>query len=347
MQYRRLGDTDLSLSVIGFGCGGNAGLMTRGDAGEQTRIIARALELGIKYFDNSPDYGNCVAESNLGRALKELGAKPLLNSKVEIRAENLDDIAGHVVASTEASLSRLGAERLDMMQIHNGPTARPLVMEGKFYAQLPIEHFTRKGGAIEGVERLLRAGKIRHAGFICRGGDGDEVRRILDTGLFKLINTPFTLFNPTAGYDAPGLAGKDYGSVINLAKARGGGAAIYSPLASGFLTDDALRGDDRHPLARAYDMRAESSIRLRKQATAVSFLARENGISLAQAAFRFILGHPGVVVGLGGFSTREQMEEIAAVADMPAFTQAEMARLRAVWANNFGPYTNGHLHRPT
>ena len=60
--------------------------------------------------------------------------------------------------------------------------------------------------------------------------------------------TPFTLFNPTAGHSAPGLKGKDYGLVINAAMERGAGAAIYSPLASGFLTDDALRGDDRHPL---------------------------------------------------------------------------------------------------
>ena len=160
---------------------------------------------------------------------------------------------------------------------------------------------------------------------------------MLDSGLFQLVNTPFTLFNPTAGYAAPGLKGvKDFGGVINRARERGGGAAIYSPLASGFLTDDALRGDNRHPLARAYDMNSESSTRLRKQAAAVAFLARENGISLAQAAFRFILTHPGVIVGLGGFSTLEQMEEIARVADMPPFTAGDMTRLAAVWANNFG-----------
>ena len=181
MQYRKIGETDINLSAIGFGCGGNAGLMIRGSGAEQTRIVARALELGINYFDNSPDYGNGVAEINLGRVLKQLRARPLVNSKVEIRAENLGDIAGHVVASTEASLKRLGVDHLDMMQIHNGPCAQPPVMEGKYYAQLWIEHFTRPGGAIEGVERLLRDGKIRYAGFICRGNDGVEVRQILSS----------------------------------------------------------------------------------------------------------------------------------------------------------------------
>ena len=135
---------------------------------------------------------------------------------------------------------------------------------------------------------------------------------------------------------APGLKAKDYGLVINAAMERGAGAAIYSPLASGFLTDDALRGDNRHPLARAYDMQSEASVRFRKMAQAVSFLARENGVTLAQAAIRFILTHPGVTTALGGFSTIGQLEEIAAVPDMGPFPPETMARVEKIWADNFG-----------
>jgi len=54
VKYRHIPNTTLSLSEIGFGCGGNAGLMVRGGAGEQSHIIARALDLGINYFDNAP-----------------------------------------------------------------------------------------------------------------------------------------------------------------------------------------------------------------------------------------------------------------------------------------------------
>ncbi len=336
MRFNKIGAAELSLSAIGFGCGGNAGLMVRGSARDQTRIAARALELGINYFDNSPDYGDGAAEINLGRALREIGAKPLLNSKVEIRAENLSGIAGHVVASAEASLRRLGAERLDVFQIHNGPCARPPVMAGKDYAHLWIGHFTAADGAMEGVRRLLRDGKIRAAGFICRGNDAAEAGELLGSGLFHLINAPFTLLNPTAGYAIPGWsAGKDFGGIINSAAARGAGTAVYSPLASGFLTGAALAGGPRHPLARAYDMSAAASLRLQKQARAVSFLASEHGTTLAQAAFRFILGHPGVTTALGGFSAMEQLEEIAAAADMPPFGADAMARLQALWTADF------------
>ena len=336
MQYRIVGETGLRLSAIGFGCGGNAGLMLRGEAREQTRIVARALELGINYFDNAPDYGDGLAEMNLGRALKEIGARPLLNSKVEIRAENLGGIESHVVASCEGSLKRLGVEQLDVLQIHNGPSAAPPEM-GSRYTQLHMEHFTRRGGAMDGLRRLHRDGKFRFAGFICRGGDGAEVRTLLDSGLFQIINAPFTLINPTAGHEASGLRGvKDYQGCINAAQARGIGAAVYSPLASGFLTDDAVAGLDRNRLARAYDMNSEASARLRKQAAAVSFLARENGITLAQAAFRFVLTHGGVSVALGGFSDLQQLEEIAAAPDMGPFSADAMARLADVWRANFG-----------
>src|SRR4051812_18639830 len=119
MERRRLANTDLSLSEIGFGCGGNAGLMVRGSAQEQQRIIGRALELGINYFDNAPDYGDGVAEENLGRALKALKSHPVITSKVEVREADLDDIAGHVVRSAEQSLTRLGIDCLDILQIHN------------------------------------------------------------------------------------------------------------------------------------------------------------------------------------------------------------------------------------
>lgn len=338
MKYRRIGATELNLSEIAFGCGGNAGLMVRGDHKLQVRIVARAIELGINYFDNSPDYGNGAAETNLGRVLKELGQRPLLNSKVEIRAENLDDIAGHVVRSCEESLRRLGVECIDIFQIHNGPAPVPPPLEGKIYTQLWIEDYMRPGGAIDGLLRLKRAGKIRHLGFICRGNDADCVRQVLDTGMFSLINVPYTLLNPTAGRVKPdGLqADSDFGNVIAEAAARGAGSAIYAPLASGYLSDDAMAGLSRHPLARQYDMASAGSQRNIAKGRAVRFLAQENGISLAQAAFRFILDHPAVTTALGGFTTEEQLEEIAAVPDLPGFSAVQMARLENVWSSNFG-----------
>ena len=228
MEYRQVGHTELRVSEIGFGCGGNAGLMVRGSRDEQRQVVERAVELGINYFDNAPDYGNGLAEENLGRVLRELKIRPVINSKVEVRQADLRDIAGHVVRSTEESLTRLGVDYLDILQIHNGPAPSPPKLEGRAYTQLWIEDYLRPGGALEGLQRVLHDGKARYLGFICRGDDAYQVRQLLDTHLFQMINVPYTLLNPTAGMARPiGLGvDHDFGGVIDYADAHGVGSAI-------------------------------------------------------------------------------------------------------------------------
>jgi L-glyceraldehyde 3-phosphate reductase len=224
-----------------------------------------------------------------------------------------------------------------MFQIHNGPSRVDPKLEGREYSQLSLDHFMSPGGALEGIERLRRSSKIKYAGFICRGNDGEEVRQLLDTGVFHLINVPYTLFNPTAGRARPnGLTlEKDYGDVIGFAPTRGAAAAVYSPLASGYLTNDSVAGIPRYELARAYDLESPHSLRLRQKARALNFLSRENGCTLAQAAFRFVLMHQGVATALGGFSTKAQLEEIAAVSGSPPFSADQMTKLDALWNADF------------
>src|SRR5690349_14349297 len=139
--------------------------MINGTRDEQRAAVKRALDLGINYFDESPDYGDGVSESNLGEILREFGATPVITTKVEIRAENLDDIAGHVERSVDASLRRLGMDHVDVIQIHNGPVKQRPDLQGRAYNILAIEDYLRPGGAIEGLDRILKAGKTRYVGF--------------------------------------------------------------------------------------------------------------------------------------------------------------------------------------
>ncbi len=336
MRYRVAGNSGVSVSAIGFGCGGNAGLMVRGSFEEQRTVIARALELGITYFDNAPDYGDGVGETNLGRVLKDLGARPLITSKVEVRRENLSDIAGHVVRSTEESLSRLGVDHLDFLQIHNGPAAEPPDIQGRVYTQVWIEDYLRPGGALEGLEQLLQAGKARAIGFICRGNDAAPVQQLLDTGKFSMINVSYHLLNPTAGTPRPAaMPVLDWGQVIDAAQAKGVGVAIYSPLASGALTDVAVSGGAPHPLSMAAQAPRQGGDAAAQAAKALSFLSIPGKRSLAQAAFQFILTHPGVTTVLGGFSALAHLEELAPAADAGPLDQADLARIQEAWNANF------------
>jgi aryl-alcohol dehydrogenase-like predicted oxidoreductase len=242
------------------------------------------------------------------------------------------------VRSTEESLKRLGVDVLDILRIHNGPAPSPPQLEGRAYTQLWIDDYLRPDGALDGLQRVLRVGKARYVGFICRGNDADQVRQLLDTDVFRMINVPYTLLNPTAGMAKPeGLeVDRDFGGVIHDAYAHGVGTAIYSPLAGGFLTDSIVAGSARHPLAGPRNPASEAYQRTMEMARALSFLRREETHTLAQAAIRFILMHPGVTVVLGGFSAMSHLEEIVPASGAGPLAPELMAWVETVWRANFG-----------
>ena len=74
MLTRKLGRTGLTVSILGLGCGAVGGLMVRGDPADRERVVARALEIGITYFDTAPAYGDGQSEINLGPCAGEAEA---------------------------------------------------------------------------------------------------------------------------------------------------------------------------------------------------------------------------------------------------------------------------------
>ena len=343
VNYRELGHTGVKVSEIGFGCGGNAGLMVKGTPREQRAAVSRALELGVNYFDQAPDYGDGVSERNLGRVLKDLRASPYMTSKVEVRAENLDDIAGHVVRSVEGSLTRLGVDHLDFLEIHNGPVLHRPEQSGRGYLHLSVEDYLRDGGALEGLQRVQQSGKARFIGFITRGNDFDAALQLINTGAFSLINLSVNLLNPSAGVKPAEMRiDHDYGGILGYAAAHGVGTAIYSPLASGLLNDNAVSGGAAHPTARGRRTSAAAETMLR-QAKALSFLsqklnpnAQTEDHNLAEAGLRFVLSLEGVTTVLGGFSDKEQLEEAAVCSGKGPLSAQNMALVEEVWRTKFG-----------
>ena len=294
--------------------------MVRGTPSEQVQAVARALELGINYFDNAPDYGDRLAERNLGRVLRELAARPYVTTKVEIRNQDLEDIAGHVVRSVEDSLRELQLDCVDFVQIHNGPVLERPRLEGRAYNILSLEDFVRPGGAIEGLERVKQAGKARHVGFIVRGSDAEPVQPLLETGQFDLINVMYHLINPAAG------------DVIERARKAGVGVAVYSPLANGYLNDNTVGGGSPHPNAGKRPRAEDPDL---ARARALRFLSNAE-TTLAQAALRFVLMQPGVTTVLGGFSGVEHLEEAAPASEAGPLSADQMQRIEEVWRTNFG-----------
>src|SRR5262249_30210604 len=143
--------------VLGYGAGAVGGLFTKGDAVDQERAIARAIEAGINYFDTAALYGNGESEKNLGRVLKALKADVVVGTKVRMGAAHRADIGKGIVQGMEDSLRRMGRDSVDLFQLHN-----PLVAKDA-NDHLAIDLALNE--VVPALDKLRQQGKTRFIGF--------------------------------------------------------------------------------------------------------------------------------------------------------------------------------------
>src|ERR1700686_3841944 len=176
MEMRVYGPAGLRLSVLGFGCGAVGGLMVRGDPRDQERAVARALAVGVNYFDTAVQYGDGESEKNLGRILQTLKpANAVVGTKVRLPNAAFGRIADTVTASLDGSLSRLRREQVDIFHLHNAITAN-----GGGEA-LSVRQVV--GEVVPAFERLRQQGKTRFLGLTAIG-DTRALHRVIDAGGF-------------------------------------------------------------------------------------------------------------------------------------------------------------------
>jgi aryl-alcohol dehydrogenase-like predicted oxidoreductase len=253
--------------------------------------------------------------------------------------DQLDDIASAVVASAEASLRRLNLDYIDVLQVHNAPTNQRRRPGIHGFEQMWVEDYLRPNGALEGLERLRRQGKVDVIGFTAESTDHEAVTRLLAERRFGMLGLPYNLLNPTAGTPAPeGLSvTRDYHQLIDAARAWGAGVAVFAPVAFGVLSDHAVAGGARHPMGGG-PLYADTARYARDlgRASRLAFLSHPGHQTLAQAANRFVLMQPGVSTAVGGFSCVAHLEEAAACSGSGPLSPKEMARVVMVWGANFG-----------
>ncbi|MGH7268419.1 MAG: aldo/keto reductase, partial [Candidatus Rokuibacteriota bacterium] len=174
MEYRTLGRTGLRVSALGFGCGNVGGLMVRGAPAERERAVARAIELGVNYFDTAPSYGDGLSEQHLGQALRSLEADVLVGTKVRLAPDELRDVRSAVPRALDASLRRLGRERVDLFQLHN--LIGPRDAGDTAGADRVLDE------VVPALEALKRAGKTRFYGITALG-DAGALHRVVEAGV--------------------------------------------------------------------------------------------------------------------------------------------------------------------
>jgi aryl-alcohol dehydrogenase-like predicted oxidoreductase len=300
MEKRRFGRTGLELSVLGFGCGAVGGLMIKGAPADQERAVARAIELGINYFDTAQQYGNGESERNLGRVLKALKPNVYVGTKVRLPPTERGQIGRAIAASLEASLARLQREQVDLFQFHNavvGATAG-----ANFAAETVLDEVA------PAFERLRAEGKLRFFG-ITANGETPALHRVIDARAFDTAQASYNLLNPSPGAAVPaGYPAQDYGNLLGHAEAADMGVIVIRVLAGGALSGT----EERHPLGSPPPAPIGSGADYRRdveRARRFEPLVREgHADSLIEAGIRYVIAQPTVSTVLVGYSTMEHLE---------------------------------------
>jgi L-galactose dehydrogenase/L-glyceraldehyde 3-phosphate reductase len=323
MEMRVYGRTGMQLSLLGFGCGAVGGLMVRGDPRDQERAIARALAVGVNYFDTAVQYGDGESEKNLGRVLQNLKpANAVVGTKVRLPSAAFGRIAATVTQSLDGSLARLRRERVDIFHLHNAIT------ENGGGEALSVRQVL--GEVVPAFERLRQQGKTRFLGLTAIG-DTQALHQVIDAGVFDSAQVVYNMLNPSAAEALPdNYPAQDYGRLFDRTKAAGVGVIGIRVLAGGALSGSA----ERHPIASpppepigsamSFDADVARARRL------MPLVAEGFAASLTEAATRFAIGHPAMGTILVGMATPQQFEAALAAVEKGPLPPAALERLKAL-----------------
>jgi L-galactose dehydrogenase len=271
MDYRKLGKTDLNLSLVGFGGAALGGVFGNVDHGEGTRAVHLAVDSGINFFDTSPYYGITLAETRLGAALVGRRERVILATKCgRYGMDEFDFSAKRVTASMDESLRRLQTDYVDLFQVHD--------LEFGDAQQIIDE-------TIPALRQLQQKGKARYIGIT--GYPPKLLRRIAEAAPVDSILT----------YCHYNLMNTDMDEVLTaFARERGIGLINAAALHMGILTENGPA--EWHPAPQA----------VRDAGKKAAEFCRSHGADIADVAMRFSLDHPYVSSTLVGMANTRQVE---------------------------------------
>src|SRR5260370_14662628 len=300
MEYRRMGEAGLHVSVIGLG-GNTFGRYA--DAAQVERIVAQAMDSGINFMDTADIYGRGASEELLGKALRGRRAPALVATKTGMRVGAGPSERGssrlNVSESCNASLRRLQLDTIDVYQIH------------EFDAETPLEE------TLGALDDLVRAGKVRYIG--CSNYAAWQVTHAL--GISDRRNLArFISVQPEYNLLERGVERE----LAPCCLALGLGIIPYFPLAAGILTGK-YRPDEPAPEGtRGYNNPRFAQRLIPATLRAVQRLdawapARDH--TLAELALAWLAARPGVSTIIAGATRPDQAAANARAAEWHLTTE--------------------------
>jgi aryl-alcohol dehydrogenase-like predicted oxidoreductase len=263
------------------------------DEGESIATLHRALDLGVTLFDTAEAYGPFKNEELVGRVLKERREDVILATKFGFRIENgqmvgTDSRPEHVKEVAEASLRRLGTDRIDLFYQHRvDPT-------------VPIEE------VVGAMADLVREGKVRFLG-LSEAGER-TIRRAHAVHPISALQSEYSLWERNLEPQ-----------ILPVLRELGIGLVPFSPLGRGFLAGGVMRaeeypeGDFRRGDPRFQGENFEANVRA---ASIVRELAERLKATPGQVALAWLLAKGDDIVPIPGTKRRRYLEENVAAAEV-------------------------------
>jgi aryl-alcohol dehydrogenase-like predicted oxidoreductase len=317
LKKRRLGKTGFEVSLLGFGCGAVGGLMTNGDPADQERAVARALEMGINYFDTAAQYGNGRSETNLGRVIKSLKPEIYVGTKVRLPPTERGKIGGAIAAALEQSLARLQLERVDLFQFHNAIV--DTTSGANFSASDVLDE------VVPAFDKLRQQGKLQFFG-ITAVGETAALHKVVDAKAFATAQVSYNLLNPSPGGPVPaGFPAQDYGNLLGHTKAADMGVINIRVLAGGALSGSEERHANASPPPEPIGSGSSYTIDLERARRLMPLVREGHADSLVEASLRYVIANDAVSTVLIGIATPEQFEYAAASIEKGPLTDSALA----------------------
>lgn len=312
-DLRKLGNSDLHLTPIGFGAwaiGGGNWEFAWGpqDDDESVSAIHRALDLGINWIDTAAIYGLGHSEEIVAKALRSTSHKPLVFTKCSMRWHDDRSIyrslkAESLAQELEGSLGRLGVDTIDLYQIHwPNPEAE-------------IE------GAWQALNRFREQGKVRWIGV--SNFNVEQMKRAQKYGPITSLQPPYSMLRRAIEQE-----------ILPFVQQNGIGVINYSPMVSGLLTGKmtaervaALPADDWRK--RAPEFNEPRLSRNLKLVELLREIGAGHGVQPGVVAVAWTLRHPAITAAIVGGRSSQQVEGIAPALTF-RLTDEEYSRINSI-----------------
>ena len=289
MLYRRLGKTELNVSVIGFGASPLGNVFDDCDESEGIRSVHCAIDLGINFFDVAPFYGITLAETRLGDALKGKRNDILLATKCgRYGMRDFDFSYQRILESADESLKRLKTDYVDLMQLHD--------IEFGSKEQVLNE-------AIPALQKIKASGKARFVGIT-----GLPVRYLAAIAKEVEVDTVLSW----AHYNL--LQDEINAELVPLCQQKDMGLMNAAPLVQRILSDASIPAWHNAPVEL--------------QAIQAPLLAccKKYGVALSDVAIRYAIDHPYIASTIIGMCDQTNVKKNIGVLEWVNITGRSVRR---------------------